>query len=86
MPATADEREAQGAVPAEDHAPGDGAAIGAADAEGGEVLEDGAGTDEGAIVVGELRAEEGVALGHTLGGVVLGVFAGQTAFTGHVAT
>jgi len=83
VPAAAEDGAGEVLAPAEHEAPGEGVAIGATDVEAMEVLEDGGGADEGAIVIGELRAEQGIALGHALGGVVLGAFAGEAAFPGH---
>ena len=82
-PAAADEGEVEGAVPAEHHAPGDGAAIGAADAEGVEVVEDGALADEDAVEVGKMVAELGIGVCEALGDVVSGQFAVEAAPASH---
>jgi hypothetical protein len=59
MVATAEEWEVFFCAPAEDDAPSEGGAVGAAEAEGiVEVGEDGGAGDEGAVVGGELGAEE----------------------------
>src|SRR5262249_14660474 len=87
-PGAANQGEAVVTTPAQYHAPGDGAAIGAAEQQRRvEVVEDRVAADQGAVVERELGGEHGVQGADALRDIagVVGAFAGVGAATGHQA-